>query len=134
MMAKGSQFEKFDSHMGVIKLFGASEMHFVSLDIASTEETTTKRRTILLSSLGYEAYWVLKDVLFPNNPTEITYQLLMTDLKNHFKPKQITVAEPFHFNTAQQLPCQSILDYVTHLKNLVIYCEFTGDLFTAEFA
>lgn len=37
------------------------------------------------------------------------------------------MAECFRFNTAQQLPSQSILDYVTHKKKLVTYCEFTGD-------
>ena len=37
------------------------------------------------------------------------------------------MAERFRFNTAQQLPGQSILEYVTHLKKLVTYCEFTGD-------
>ena len=127
-MAKGTQFEKFDSRTGDIESYlERIEMHFVSLDIASTEETAAKRRAILLSSLGNEAYRVLKDVSFPNNPTERGYQQLTEDLKKHFKPKRITVAERFRFNTAQQLPGQSILEYVAHLKKLATYCEFTGD-------
>ena len=103
-MAKGLLSEKFDSCMGDIESYlEYLQMHFF-LDIVSTEETTTRWRVILLSSLGNEAYQVLKDVSFPNNSTERTYQQLTMDLTKHFKPKRITVAECFHFNTAQQLP------------------------------
>jgi len=89
-------------------------MHFISLDIASTEGTAEKRRAIILSSLGNEAYCILKDISFPDNPMERTYQQLTEDLKKHFKPKQIAVAERFRFKTAQQSPGQSILEYVVH--------------------
>lgn len=71
-------------------------MHFVSLDIAArTDKTAAKRRAILLSSLGNEAYRVLKDVSFPNNPTERNYEQLTKDLKKLFKLKWIAVAECF---------------------------------------
>ena len=104
-MAKGLQSEKFDSCMVDIESYlEYLEMHFVFLDIASTEETAAKWRAILLSSLGNEVYQVFKDVSFPNNPTERTYQQLTMDLTKHFIPKWITVAECFHFKTAQQLP------------------------------
>ena len=105
MMAKGLQSEKFDSCMVDIESYLEHlEMHFVFLDIASTDKTAAKWRAILLSCLGNEAYQVLKDISFPNNPTKRTYQQLTMDLTKHFKPKRITVAECFHFNTAQQLP------------------------------
>ena len=49
MMAKGSQCEKFVSCMDDIESYlERLEMHFISLDIASTEETATKWRAILL--------------------------------------------------------------------------------------
>ena len=95
-MAKGTLFEKFDSRTGDIESYlECFEMHFVSLDIARTDEIAAKRRAILLSSLGNEAYRVLKDVSFPNNPTERNYEQLTKDLKKLFKLKWIAVAECF---------------------------------------
>jgi len=70
-----------------------------------------KERDILLSSLAYQ---VLKDISFPINQT---YQQLTEDLTKHFKLEQIAVAKRFHFNTAQQLSSQLILEFVAHLKN-----------------
>ena len=56
-MAKSTQFEKFDVRTGDIESYlERLEMHFIALDIATNEETVAKRRAMLLSLLGNEAY------------------------------------------------------------------------------
>ena len=128
-MASGkNQFEPFDIRVGDIESYlERLEMHFLANDIAESETNATKRKAILLSSIGAEAYRILKDICFPEAPTEKTYAALSGGLKKHFKPKWLAVAERFRFNTVQQQQGQTIADFVAQLKKLSTYCEYTGD-------
>ena len=116
-MASGkNQFEPFDILVGDIESYlERLEMHFLANDIAESEANATKRKAILLSSIGAEAYRILKDICFPEAPTEKTYAALSGELKKHFKPKRLAVAERFRFNTVQQQQGQTIADFVAQL-------------------
>ena len=128
-MASGkNQFESFDTRVGDIESYlERLEMHFLANDIADNEGNATKRKAILLSSIGADAYRILKDICFPAVPTEKTYADLASELKKHFKPKRLAVAERFRFNTVQQQQGQTIAKFVAQLKKLSTYCEYTGD-------
>ena len=69
-------------------------------------------------------YCILKDVCFPAKPVEKTYSQIVDQLKRHFQPKRLAVAEHFLFNSAQQ---QTVLEYVAQLKKLSSHCEFIGE-------
>ena len=128
-MAAGKiQFELFDTNSGDIESYlERLEMHFLANDVADNEDTAAKSKAILLSSIGSDAYRTLKDICFPTAPTAKSYTTLTNELKKHFKPKRLAVAERFRFNTAQQQPGQSISEFVAQLKKLVAHCEYTGD-------
>ena len=65
-MRHGVQFEPFDIRVGDIESYlERLEMHFLTNDIAEIEVNATKRKAILLSSIGAEAYRILKEYLFP---------------------------------------------------------------------
>ena len=98
------------------------QMHFLANDIADNEGNATKRKAILLNSIGADAYRILKDICFPAVPTEKTYAALASELKKHFKPKWLAVAERFRFNTVQQQQGQTIAEFVAQLKKLSTYC------------
>ena len=121
-------FESFDISVGDIESYlERLEMHFLASNIAESEGNATNRKAILLSSIGADAYRILKDICFPEAPTEKTYAALASELKKHFKPKRLAVAERFHFNTVQQQQGQTIAEFVAQLKKLSTYCEYTGD-------
>ena len=128
-MASGKiQFESFDTQSGDIESYlERMEMHFIANDVAESEENAAKRKAILLSSIGSDAYRILKDICFPTAPTAKSYTELTNELKKHFKPKRLAVAERFRFNTVQQQPGQTVSEFVAQLKKLSTYCEYTGD-------
>lgn len=128
-MASGNnQFEPFDTRVGDIESYlERLEMHFLANDIADNDENATKGKAILLSSIGGNAYCILKDICFPVVPTEKTYAALASELKKHFKLKWLAVAKRFCFNTVQQQQGQTITEFVAQLKKLSAYCEYTGD-------
>ena len=122
------QFELFDANLGDIESYlECLVMHFLANDVADNEDNAAKRKAILLSSIESDAYCILKDICFPTTLTEKSYTTLATQLKKHFKPKRLAVAERFRFNTVQQQPGQSISEFVAQLKKLVAHCEYTGN-------
>ena len=122
------QFEPLDTRAGDIDSYlDCLEMYFIANDVIDNEGNARKRKTILLCSIGEDAYRILKDICFPTAPTEKTYSELAVELKRHFKPKRLAVAEGFRFNTAQQQPGQSVSEFVAQLKKLSTYCKYTGD-------
>ena len=89
--------------------------------LQDNEGNATKRKAILLSSIGADAYRILKDICFPAVPTEKTYAALASELKKHFKPKRLAVAEWFRFNTVQQQQQgQTIAEFVAQLKSYLL--------------
>ena len=71
-MASGkNQFESFDTSVGDIDSYlERLEMHFLANDIVDNEGNATKKKA---SSIGADAYRILKDICFPAVPTEKTY-------------------------------------------------------------
>ena len=76
-------------------------------------------RAILLSCIGVVNYRILKDLCFPEKPSEKTYGDLTAQLKQHFKPKCLAVAEHFRFHGTKQKPGETIADIVTNLRKSV---------------
>ena len=127
-MATETKFEQFDTTAGDIESYlERMEMHFLAIDLKDTEENATRQKAILLSSMGDEAYRILKDVCFPAKPVEKMYSQIVDQLKQHFQQKRLAVAERFHFNSAQQQTGQTVLKYVAQLEKLSSHCEFTGE-------
>ena len=100
--------------------------HFIALDL-SNAENVTKRKAVLLSSVGGKNYRILKDLSFPDNPATKTYEQLEALLRGYFTPKRLEVAERFRFHNYKQLVDQSVSAYAAHLKKLASTCGFVGD-------
>lgn len=127
MASNKVMFDKFDAQdEDIASYLDRLTQYFIALDIVDDEDNAAKRKAILLSSLGSETYTILRDVCFPQQPSEKTYSQLCDALKSHFEPKRLVVAERFRFNTTKQQPNQRIGDYVKYLKKMATFCEFTG--------
>ena len=50
------------------------------------------------------------------------------ELKKHFEPKKIIIAERFNFHRRNQASDESITEYVAELRKLAASCEFGGNL------
>ena len=50
--------------------------------------------------IGGKTYSLLRNLLFPASPKEKDFSALVTELKNHFKPKKVIIVERFNFTGA----------------------------------
>ena len=81
-----------------------------------------RRRAVLLHCLGTEGQRLFYS--FPNTGT--TYESAMSALEAYFVPKTYTVAERHAFRQRKQLQHETVLQYVTALRERASTCDF-GD-------
>ena len=95
-----------------------------------------KKVSAILYLMGSKTYNLLKDLVAPNNPTELSFREILEVLSNHLDPKPIKIAERFKFSRRRQHPGETIKAYVADLRNLSKHCEygaFLDDALTQQF-
>ena len=83
-----------------------------------------KRTSVLVSTIGYKTYGVLRSLIAPDTPQSKSYSVLVEALKKHYQPKRLIIAERYMFNQRCQHPGESIADYVAELRRLATTCNF----------
>ena len=121
-------FEEFKTGDGDIESYlDRLDQYFIAMDIADTEQNGVKRKAILLTSVGTEAYKTVRDLSYPAKPQDKSYNDIAGILRKHYRPHRLVGTERFRFRGAKQDSGQSINDFAINLKKLVSTCEFTGD-------
>ena len=77
-----------------------------------------KKVPVFLSIAGGSVYALLRSLLSPVKPQEKTFDELKVELKKHFEPKKVVIAERFNFHRRNQAPDESIAEYVAELRKL----------------
>ena len=86
-----------------------------------TEEA--KKRDIFLSAIGVDNYKLLKSLLHPALPGDTPYD----DLTRKFKePAQSEIVQRFKFHTRFRRQGESVAKYVSELRSLAKFCNFTN--------
>ena len=83
---------------------------------------------VFLSIAGGSVYALLRSLLSPVKPQEKTFDELKVELKKHFEPKKVVIAERFNFHRRNQAPDESIAEYVAKLRKLTTNCDFSDYL------
>lgn len=83
-----------------------------------------KKVSLFITLMGSETYSLLKNILYPETPESKSYDELVHALKKHLAPKRLVIAERFRFYKAQQMPGQSISDFIVQIKKLSHTCNF----------
>ena len=106
------------------------EAYLETVDIyfKANEISDEKKVSIFLSVVGGKIYSLLRDLLAPIKPKEKSFDELVSELKKHFQPKKIVIAEQFHFHRRNQAPEESVADFVAQLRRLATHCQFGGHL------
>lgn len=99
------------------------EFYFLANDIDSE-----RRPAVFLTLLGKDGYALLKNLLAPTRPVEVTLETMVSALKNHLQPATSVIAERFKFKECRQTSGQSVRAYVSVLKKASHYCEFGASL------
>lgn len=100
------------------------EIHFD--EIECTEEK--QKRTVLLKSIGAEAYSVVRSICDPKPPKDITFDELCKLLESQYTPPVIIFYERQKFYSAQKLDGETVTSWFTRVKKLAITCKFGASL------
>src|SRR2546425_12279200 len=83
------------------------------------------RVTYLIAVIGAEGYKALKELAYPDAPSNITYVTASRLLTRHYEQHVVLIAERAKFHQRVQQPGESIKDYFLALKKLASTCDFT---------
>ena len=105
--------ETIESYLERIKLF------FTANEIADE-----KKVAVFLSVIGSKTYTVLRSLVAPAKPSDKGFDVLCSELKKHFEPSKIVIAERFHFHRRSQGPEETISEFLAELRRLATHCSF----------
>ena len=95
---------------------------------ANEIQEESKKKAILLSSVGAETYKVIKSLPIPSKPTEKTFEEIVQLLKEHQTPKANKIAERFKFNMRDRKDGESLSVYLAELRHLTEHCDYRDQL------
>lgn len=103
------------------------DQYFIANQLDGPDEAG-RRRAVLLTVCGSQAYALMKDLLAPAKPTDKSYDALTTLLKEHYKPKAGVIISRYKFYTHRRREDQAISSYVAELRHLAEPCDFGASL------
>lgn len=87
-------------------------------------DSDVTKRAILLSQIGAAAYELLRSLVSPLTPRDLTYNEIIERLNEHFNPVPNEIVERFNFNRRVQKFNEPIADFVADLRKLSAHCNF----------
>ena len=82
----------------------------------------------LLTLMGSPTYSLLRNLVAPQKPPEMSYIDIVTTLTKHLAPKPLVFAERFRFYKRNQGAGETINTYVATLRKLARICDFGAQL------
>ena len=73
-------------------------------------------------------YEVLRNLVASDLHLDKSLDEIVTALDSHYEPQPIVIAQTFHFHRRNQLPTESITEFVAELRRLSIHCSFGANL------
>lgn len=83
-----------------------------------------KRRALFLTLCGPDTFDAACALVAPKTPGEVSFDDLVSLLKQHFEPTPSELYSRYVFQQRNQLPNESISNYVATLKRLSADCNF----------
>ena len=95
------------------------DLFFLSNDVAAE-----KKVPIFLNCIGSTTYSLLRGLVAPEKPADLSLADLTAKRKAHFEPKHIVSAERFQFHKRGQNHGESVAEYLAELRRLAARCAF----------
>ena len=79
---------------------GSNESYLerVELFFIANEVADGKKVAVFLSVIGSKTYAILRNLVAATKPSDKEFDTLCSELKKHFQPSKIIIAERFHFH------------------------------------
>ena len=87
-----------------------------------------KQRSIFLVSVGATTYKLIRSLVSPTDPKDMTYEELAKVVQEHYQPQPSIIVQRFKFNTRTQQPGENISKFLAELRRLSEHCEFGSTL------
>ena len=87
-----------------------------------------KKRAILLSCVGLTTFRLMRSLVLPASLDSLSYDDLMSKVKDHKEPAPSVIVRRFQFNTRNQKPSESISEYIAVLRKAAEYCNYGESL------
>ncbi|KRX67712.1 hypothetical protein T09_14944 [Trichinella sp. T9] len=81
-----------------------------------------------MSVCGPSAYVIIRSLLTPRSLNEVTFEEIVSKVKEHFNPAPSEIVFRLRFHKRSQRPNESITEYVAALRNLSENCNFGNTL------
>ena len=101
-----------------------SYLERVELFFTANEVANEKKVAVFLSIIGSKTYAILRNLVAPAKPSSKGFDALCAQLKKHFQPSKIVIAERFHFHRRSQGPEEFISEFLAELRRLATHCSF----------
>ena len=117
--------------LGKVEVFDAAEDNWeeyierlVQFFVANEITDDVKKRAILLSNVGGRTYGIVRSLLSPKKPNEVSYDHIVETLRDHFHPRPSVTVARFRFFTCSQQLNESVQVYIARLRQLSRDCQF----------
>ena len=100
------------------------ELYFQVNDIDQAE----KKRAVLLTVCGPATYKLVRNLVAPKKPAEVSYADLVALVKEHITPAPSVIVQQFKFHTRVQQAGEPVAAFVAGLRQLTEHCAFGGSL------
>lgn len=87
----------------------------------------SKKRNVLLSSVGLSTFQLMKKLVSSALPKEKSYDVLVEAVKNHKSPARNQIVARLKFHLMERKDGQSALDFAAELCGKAAHCNF-GDV------
>ena len=117
--------------LGRLEIFDAAEDNWeeyverlVQFFVANDIEDDIKKRAILLSNVGARTYGIVRSLLSPAKPDEVSYDSIVKSLTEHFHPRPSVTVARFRFFTCSRQVDEPVQNYIARLRQLSRDCKF----------
>ena len=94
--------------------------YFIANDIKSE----AKQCAILLSVCGPRTYELIRSLLSPQEPKDVSFADIVKQMTDHYQPKPSIIVQCFKFHSRSRKQGESVATYIAELKQLAEDCEF----------
>ena len=84
--------------------------------VSSGITASNKKRAVLLAVIRPATYMVLRNLISPTKPGEVSYSDIVKTLTDHFSPAPSEIVQRFKFNCRARKPGDSVATYVAELR------------------
>ena len=107
------------------------ELYYLANAVPIGDEHVARRKAIFLTSVGASTYSLLRTLERPRQPQDLELDDIIQQLRNHYEPKKIVIAERFRYYKTQQKEGETVTMFLSELLRVAKHCEFGDKLSVA---